>query len=230
MVFGGEGLNSGVGELIINARGATFNRERRTTYQVVPPVEMNLTPGEDGKALDLQLSADAKLIEPVSLQVEAWLEDQSGNQQSLNLNPSSAGGRAVGVIDLMGFSGSRKVTIKAQARDLQGNPVNYIDTPAEVEGMKPPEAVSLAPLPEPEPAPVTDPVPVAEPEPEPEPEPEEEQGWLDAVIWFGVINLLLMSVGGGVFWWIRRSNQNNQINLIDESPTETAEPEQEKSV
>ncbi|MEW8259353.1 MAG: vWA domain-containing protein, partial [Candidatus Thiodiazotropha taylori] len=137
MSFGGEALNSGVGELIINARGATFNRERRTTYQVVPPVEMNLQPREDGKTLDLQLSADAKLIEPGSLQLEAWLEDQSGNQQPLALHSSSAGGEAVGVIDLMGFSGSRKVTLKAQARTLDGAVVDYIDSPAEVEGMKP---------------------------------------------------------------------------------------------
>ncbi|ODB85465.1 hypothetical protein A3195_17915 [Candidatus Thiodiazotropha endoloripes] len=237
MTFGGEALNSGVGELIINARGATFNRERRTTYQVVPPLEMNLQPREDGKTLDLQLSADAKLIEPGSLQVEAWLEDQSGNELPLSLQSSSAGGEAVGVIDLMGFSGSRKVTLKAQARTLDGAVVDYIDSPAEVEGMKPPEPepVPTPPEPVPEPAPVAEPVPEPETEPEPEPEPEpdpapeEEQGWLGAAIWFGVINLLLIMIGGGVFWWIRRSNRNNQISLVEASPEASAEAEQEKA-
>jgi uncharacterized protein (TIGR03503 family) len=228
MRFGGEALNSGVGELVINARGATFNRERRTTYQVVPPVEMNLTPRDDAKTLDLQLSADAELIEPGSLQVEAWLEDQSGDELPLNLQSSSAGS-AVGVIDLMVFSGSRKLTLKAQARDLQGNSINYLESPAEVEGLKPPEPELQAPppppQPEPEPAPAVDP----EAEPEPQPEPEEEQGWLGAAIWFGVINLVLILVGGGIFWWIRRSNQKNQISLVDESPADSAEAEQEKT-
>lgn len=233
MTFGGEALNSGVGELIINARGATFNREQRTTYQVVPPVEMNLLPREDGKSVDLQLSADAKLIEPGSLQVEAWLEDPSGNELPLSLQSSSADGGAVGVIDLMGFSGSRKVTLKAQARTLDGTVVNYIDSPAEVEGMKPPEPEPVPPTPEPvsepEPAPVADPVPEPEPDPEPEPEPEEESGWLGAAIWFGALNLLLIVIGGGIFWWIRRSNQNNKISLVEESPAASAEAEQEKT-
>lgn len=229
MTFGGESLQSGSGELIINARGATFIRERRITYQVVAPVELKLQPRENGQTLDLQLIADKKLIDPNSLQLEAWLEDDQGAEVPLKLAESGAGART-GVIDLMSFSGARKLTLKAQARDLQGEAIDYLDSPVEVEGMKPAEALPEAvppPPPEPEPQPLPEPVE----EPVTEPVESEDQGadWVSAAIWFGVINLLLIGAGGGIFWWLRRAAQRNQISLLDEpSPTATTGSEQEK--
>jgi uncharacterized protein (TIGR03503 family) len=227
MAFGGESLQSGMGELIINAKGATFNRERRTTFQVVPPVELNLTPRDDGRTLDLQLRADDKLIDTDSLQIEAWLEGESGSEEPLSLVRSGANGAIASVIDLMSFSGPRKVMLKAQAKSLDGEIINYIDGPVEVEGMK-----SVAPEPTPTPTPLP-----AEPEPEPQVEPtepvEDEQerpGWERAVIWFGVINLVLIILGGGLFWWVRRSKLGNEISLVDEaSTTEGVEVGKEKS-
>lgn len=236
MTFGGEALQSGMGELIINARGATFIRERRITYQVVPPVELNLKPRDNGQLLDLQLIPDDKLIDPGTLKLEAWLEDETGTETPLNLQRSGSGASFTGVIDLMSFSGPRKVTLKAAARSVEGAIVDYIDSPVEVEGVKPfvaePEpAPAPIPPPEPEPQPAAEAEPAVEAEPEETQTEEEDEGvdWVGAAIWFGVINLVLIALAGGIFWWMRRSNQGNKISLVDEpSGTDATDAEPEK--
>jgi uncharacterized protein (TIGR03503 family) len=216
MTFGGESLSGGLGELVINANTPTFVRERRMTYEVVPPVSLNLLPSSDGKVLDVKVVADDKLINPASLQLEAWLEDESGVQVPFEIQ-SVTGQSGAGVIDLMGFSGTRKVAIKAIAKSLQGEIITYLDSPVEVEGMKPAEPeppVEPISLPEPK-----KPVPQAKPTPEPEPEviPQEDEGgdWVSASIWFGVFNLVMILLGGGIFWWMHQSKQRNMITLID---------------
>jgi uncharacterized protein YegL len=78
MNFGGESLNSGMGELVINAKGRTFVREKRMTYEVVPPVSLEAVPDESGKQLGLKMKADTSLIDPMSLVMQAWLEEESG--------------------------------------------------------------------------------------------------------------------------------------------------------
>jgi uncharacterized protein (TIGR03503 family) len=216
--FGGESLNSGVGELVLNATGPTFVREKRMTYEVVPPVNLVASPRDDGRLLDVRISPDAELIDPGSLQIDAWLESAEGEQFRMPLNVV-AGQGASGEIDLMSFTGPRQIAVKASAKALSGASIDYFDTPVEVEGMKAPEPVVVE-KPEPTPPPVEpEPTPEPEPQPEPEPEPEDEEegGWGIALIWFGVINLLLIIGGGGAYWWIRRRNQRNMVSLVDDA-------------
>jgi hypothetical protein len=214
--FGGESLNSGVGELVLNATGPTFVREKRMTYEVVPPVNLLASPRSDGRVLDVSISADVKLIDPASLQIDAWLENTEGEQFRMPLKVA-AGQGASGVIDLMSFTGPRQIAVKASAKALSGESIDYFDTPIEVEGMKAPEPVVVE-KPKPTPPPIEpEPTPTPTPEPQPEPEDEEEGGWGVALIWFGVINLLLIIGGGGAFWWIRRRNQRNIVSLVDDA-------------
>ncbi|MET0050283.1 MAG: VWA domain-containing protein [Candidatus Thiodiazotropha sp.] len=226
--FGGENLNSGVGEWVIDARGPTFMRERRAAFEVVPPVALTLTPWQEGQGLDLNLKADETLIDPASAKLEVWLEDESGVPVELEVD--NQGSQLSGKIDLLGFSGSRKITVKATAQSLQGGPVEYLDSPAEVEGVKPPPPVAPEPPPV-EPPAVEDPQPPPEPEPAQQPEPEAEDSWLSTAIWFSAINLIVLALAGGAFWWVRRSNQRNKIDLLGEhEDTATEVPaEQEES-
>jgi hypothetical protein len=124
-----------------------------------------------------------------------------------------------GKIDLQEFSGARKIFIKASARSLQGGVIEYLDSPAEVEGVKQPEPVA------PQPPPVA--ASQTKPEPEPEPvqpsEPEVADSGLSTAIWFSVINVILLALAGGGFWWMRRSSQRNRIDLLGED--ETAAPD-----
>jgi uncharacterized protein (TIGR03503 family) len=215
MLFGGDTLNSGRGELVIDAKGRTFVREKRMTFEVVPPVNLQLIPDESGKQLLLEAKADAELIDPASLQAEIWLENDIGEREAISLD-SRMGGYS-GIIDLLAFSGSRRVVIEAEARTLAGDPISFFDTPAEVEGLGAPE-----PEPEPEPEPVKAAQAPAEPAPPPPPEPvAEESGWLGATLWLTVINLLLLGAGGALFWWLRRRSRQNRVQLVDEDEATT---------
>jgi uncharacterized protein (TIGR03503 family) len=212
--FGGESLSGGVGELVLNASGPTFVREKRMTFEVVPPVNLIATPRSDGRVLDVTITADAELIDPATLQIDAWLENAEGEQFRLPLTNSAAQGVS-GELDLMSFSGSRRIAVKASATSLSGEPITYFDTPMEVEGMKVAEPI-VEVKPEPTPPPVE---PEAKPEPEPQPEPAlepEDGGWGSALIWFGVINSLLIIGAGGAYWWIRRRNQRSMVSLVED--------------
>ncbi len=216
MQFGGESLNSGRGELVINAEGRTFVREKRMTFEVVPPVSLQLTPDDTRQLLRLEASADAELIDPLSLQASIWLEDEAGQRETVALDGGN--GSYSGVIDLMAFSGARRVVIEADAKALNGEPIRYSEAPAEVEGLG-------APPPPAEPAAAAE--PPAEPEPTPPP-PEpvvEESGWAGATLWFGVINLIVLTLVGVLFWWLHRRRQRNMVRLVDEDESSAASEE-----
>ncbi|MET0067888.1 MAG: vWA domain-containing protein [Candidatus Thiodiazotropha sp.] len=218
--FGGENLSGGIGEWVIDARGPTFMRERRSAFEVVPPVILDLKPWTEGQGLDLTLQADETLVDPSSVQLEVWLEDETGNPTDLEVD--NRGAQLSGKIDLMGFSGARKILVKASARSLQGGTIEFLDSPAEVEGVKPPEPAEPEPPVEAEVEPpvVASPEPPEEPEPAPQEAPEEGDSWLSTAIWFSAINLILVALGGGVFWWLRRSAQRNRIDLLSEEQSD----------
>jgi uncharacterized protein (TIGR03503 family) len=226
MQFGGDALSRGRGELVINASGRTFVREKRMTYEVVPPVNLQLTPDETGMRLSLQAAADGELIDPASLRAKIWLEDESGGREAVSLDGEP--GSYSGLIDLQSFSGPRRVVIEADAKALSGDPISFFDAPADVEGIGAP-APAPEPAPEPPPAaqPTATPEPPSEPAPPPVPQPQaevEESGWLSAALWFGVINLLLLALGGGLFWWLRMRAQRNLVQLVDEDDADEAPP------
>jgi hypothetical protein len=178
-------------------------------------VNLTLTPWKEGQGVDLKLQINDSLIDPASTSLEVWLEDKAGEPTELALD--SEGSQVSGKIDLQEFSGARKIFIKASARSLQGGGIEYLDSPAEVEGVKPPEPVA------PQPPPVEASQPKPEPEPEPESvqpsEPEVADSGLSTAIWFSVINVMLLALAGGGFWWMRRSSQRNRIDLLGEDDT-----------
>ncbi|MEJ2467321.1 MAG: hypothetical protein P8045_16820, partial [Candidatus Thiodiazotropha sp.] len=138
-----------------------------------------------------------------------------------------AAGSLRGEIDLMGFSGSRRVVIEADAMLQGGDKIRFVDNPVEVEGIGAPPA-EPPPTPEPVAAPPP-PEPSAKSEP-PDPLPEavedeESAGWVATAIWFTLINLLLVSVAVGLFWWLRRRSQRNMVQLIEEDETATGAEE-----
>ncbi|MEJ2591547.1 MAG: VWA domain-containing protein [Candidatus Thiodiazotropha sp.] len=217
MRFGGESLRGGLGELVVDAKGATFVRQKRLTFEVVPPVKLQVTPREGSELLDVSLNPDATLIEPQSLQAKVWLEDADGKRTSLELTKSDANFRSE--IDLAAFSGSRKVVVEAGATDLAGKPLDYADDSLEIEGLK----VTPSPAPAPEPEVKPPPAP-AQPAPPPA-EPVAESGWMGSTLWLVLINLLLLLLAGGAFWWLRMRKLRSLVVLVDEETSEAEPPE-----
>ncbi len=238
--FGGESLRSGVGELMIRGESNTFVRERRMTYEVVPPVNLLVKPGESNGALRVTLVPDERLVKPSSIEAEAWLEDLQGEKTPLQLH-QNADGVSQGDIDILSFFGTRKLFLSVNGMTLQGEPLDYFDSPLEVEGIMP--LAKAAPPPKLEPQPLSDTAPeplvdktIAEPVSEPEiplqdvvDESAEEDGWVMASIWFGVANLTLLLAAGGVFWWWRKKNQKSLVTLVDETPAPPRIVEEEKA-
>jgi uncharacterized protein (TIGR03503 family) len=216
MRFGGEALQRGVGELVINAKGATFVREKRLTFEVVPPVKLQVSPREGSELLDLGLSADKTLIDPLTLQAKAWLEDTSGERSPLELKGGGTESYK-GEIDLATFSGSRKIIVEASANDLAGAALSYFDNAVEVEGLK--VAPPPKPMPEakPESKPAPPPAPPAEAAP-PLQHTEAESGWMGSVLWFALINFVVLLAAGGAFWWLRMRRLRSMVVLVEEPP------------
>jgi len=213
MRFGGDNLSSGRGELVITAEGRTFVREKRMTYDVSPPVNLQLTPDESGQQLLLEASADPELIDPASLQASIWLMDATDDRQAVELTAEA--GIYRGAIDLTAFSGSRQLVIEAGANALNGEAIRFVDTPAQVEGL-------AAPVPAPAPPAETAPEPPPASIPEPPPPPE-ETGWVGAGLWFAAMNLAFLAGGGALFWWLRRRRLRNRVQLVDEEGTRVIE-------
>lgn len=216
--FGGESLHGGLGELVVDAKGATFVREKRLTFEVVPPVKLQVTPREGSELLDLSLSPDETLIDPRSLQAKAWLQDAEGTRTPLELSHDASGYR--GEIDLAAFSGSRRIVVQADASDPAGKPLDYFDDAVEIEGLK------VTPPPAPAPQVEQPPPPVPPPA-----RPEVVRSWTGTAVWLTVINLVLLLLAGAAFWWLRMRKLRSLVVLVDETPeTEAAQPEKEESV
>ncbi|MBA1443592.1 MAG: hypothetical protein M3H12_20150 [Chromatiales bacterium] len=234
MQFGGESLSNGSGELIISAKGRTFVREKRMSYEVVPPVTLEVKPGEIPNQLSLTLTPAADLVDPASVKSQVWLETAEGDQIPLDLK-QDAGGVSQGNLDITTFSGVRKIVVSVDAKTVAGESIEYIDAPVEVEGIMPQPAV-VEPKPEqvvePAPMPVAEsPAAAVEEKIAEKSEPaveEEEESWLMTAVWVGGGNLLLLLAMGGGFWWMRRRNQQGLVSLLDEALPENLPAAEEK--
>lgn len=229
--FDEESLHRGMGQLIVNVRARTLEREKRLTYEVVAPVNLEITPAGESGRLSLAVIPDERLVDKPSVETEVWLEDVAGQTSPVQLQAGADGVRQ-GELDIMSFSGMRKVVVKARAKALSGESLEYLDSPAEVEGLLPQAATPKATQPspavqEPEPEVVNESVPESEPEPVQQ-EVTEEDDWVMTSIWLALANLLLLLVVGGGFWWLRRRNQRNLVTLVDEqAPAVASAPEEQ---
>jgi hypothetical protein len=242
LAFEDAASEPGMGELVVKAEGHTFVREKRMTYEVLPPVNLQIEPAETHGKLAVRLAPDSRLVESSSVEVEAWLEDPVGNRLPLSLS-SNADGERLGEIDLQAFSGVRKVFVQAEGETLQAEPFSYLANSMEVEGILPMERPEPPrPTPSPVEAPVSEPESVDAPPPisespaaseEPKPEeptaPEEDDGDMTDYIWLVSMNLLLLLTAGGGFWWMRKRGQKQMVNLVEETPPPASAQTEEKA-
>ncbi len=202
----GEGADEGTGELIINAKGATFVREQRQLYEILQPGFLEVIPSvNESDHLDIKVTVAADLLKTESINFNVQLK---GDGESTNISlKRQKKGLYSGQIDLTTFQGEQKLKVKLRAKSQNGRNVTHTFKSVNVEGIgseeEPPpvkeeEKSEAAAEPKKE-------EPVAEEE-----APKEKSGGLQqALILFAAGNVILILVGGGVYWFIRRKNKSS---------------------
>ncbi|MCG8428337.1 MAG: VWA domain-containing protein [Chromatiales bacterium] len=233
----GENLAQGKVELIISAQGTTFQREQRQLFEVVDPVLVETTPQEQGgtAGLSVRVTPDESVLVLDSFSLEATLVSLEGQEEGVIFLPGADGVSYEAWIDPGQLQqGSWNLGGRVTAKTVAGNDLVYDLDPIAIEGTKEIVVEPAEPVPEPE--------PVAE---EPA-EEESEYGVKEYATIFGVGNVVLLLIGGLVFWfWRRRRADKREVELIEEeeealhgvnaepesSPAaSTAKPELEKTV
>ncbi len=201
----GEGVDEGTGELIINARSATFVREQRQLYEILQPGYLELTPAvDDEKALEIRVTVAADMLKPETIDFSAELK---GDDESTNITLKRQGkGLYSNQLDLTTFRGERQLKVKLTAQSQNGRSVSHTFASMKIEG----QGAKAEPPP---PVETDEPKPTAELTKEPavtdEEKPKEKSGGLQgALILFAAGNVILILVGGGIYWFMRRKNKS----------------------
>jgi len=219
----GEGLSKGKVELVINADGKTFVRQRRQATQVVQPVKLTVDDSDAATAAVFLVYLEPGVVEEGSGSIEAWLEDDNGKRKHIEftLTPD---GIFEGVADKEGLVGKHLPVINVSGKTLSGNNFTFQPESTAIKGLpdkQPEPEPEPEPIPEPEPVvpPPAEPAPEVAPEPEPEPEPEEseETDMLTMALVVGGGNLLLILIGGGLWWFMRkRAAEEDGLSILDD--------------
>ncbi len=214
--FSPEG-EDGRAELVISAEGVTFQREKRIIFELRQPAMATVQPESDKLAV-LRVSPVAEVIDPASMEVTADLAKSDGSHEAVVLE-RGADGVFAGRIDVSTFAGEAVLEVRVRARTAGGDTVGAVLPAQAVRGSLPLEAPASAP------AAAASPVDAVEPEPE----GDDSNQWL---IWFGVANVVVLLLGGLVFWLIRRRAAKDPFQLVDEddepSSTQAQEPKGDK--
>jgi uncharacterized protein (TIGR03503 family) len=218
LALGAEMLPAGMSELILHAKGQTFVREKRLTYTAIPPVILEAKPAEQIDQLLITLRADERLVDASSMHTSIWLESLQGARTALDLAAGQDAAQSA-LIDLNGFSGSRRLVVQASGKTLAGESLRYLDSPLEIEGHLPAsevreETAAAASNQMAGEKPLT---PGMEAGSGAQDDPPTTRGtdWLTAMIWLGLLNLSLILVGGALFWWLGKSRQRQLVNWLD---------------
>lgn len=222
----GEGLDTGMVELLIRAEGKTFQREQRQTFELVDPLAMRLDPvDQDGVRLQLQLRVDGDLVDPETLELEASLLSPAGEAHPVELLPGTEAGVLEAGINTGALSGEWTLSLSARGETRSGNELDLLLDPLQVRGTAPPPAPAEK---------VVESPPAAEPAVEPKPQAPppmaapgaREDGFSQEVMLFGVANLLLALLVALAAWVMRRRKKAAQFQLEEAAQVASGESAQ----
>lgn len=193
-------LPLGDGELVIEAVGETFRRQRRLRYSVAEPVSFTLEEDTASGRILLRVQPDYHLIDRADLQLSVGLKAADGESYALDLSVDDEGLSSRGWIDNSSFTGVRQLFARISGRTLSGLPFDREVGLREIQGrMKSYESEIMPVDPSSTQAPA---VAVVQSE------------WEQALTTFAMINLLLLLVGVLLILWWRRW-AGHEIRLTD---------------
>ena len=196
-------------ELLFRVDSPTFMREKRYLLAVHEPAELAIEGKGDAARAVVKISS---AVMADGARIDVW---QGASEPRKPLQEKD-GGYPLADTNLPVF-------VKVEGKSLLGNLVSREIGPVYVPGVEPPETNTEAAKP-------AEPVqekPVAQQDNLPEPAVQEEQavtqetdekdGWVMPAVIFGVANLLLVGIGLGVWWYLRRRGKSeDELSLEDE--------------
>lgn len=238
-VLGNQSV-AGTLELTLSADGRSFVRESRQSTEVVVPASLSFPEAMVPSEISLKLMLDSQVVDAGSVVIDAWMEDMNGQRTDISFAKAEEGMTAS--IDKTAVVGRQLGYVNVNGKTLSGNDFVYQPEEFSIDGMK--EA-------EPEPVKAPEPVvektaePVAEQpvaveqqpaagtepvvdEPAPEPEPEEETDWLITGLMIGGGNLLLVGLGVGIWWFVKKRSADDDLMLLDENQLEAEQTEEDQ--
>lgn len=218
----GEGLAAGKVELIITAQGNTFQREQRQIFELADPMVMKFQPSaQGGEEWQLSLMPDSEIVDLDSLELNASLISKTGEEQPVMLLPGIEQGMREALINADTLMGDWTLSVSVKGRTRAGSALDLTLDPVAIEG-------KATPPPSPPPEPVVEAPPKEEPVAEPPPPPsepeavKEEDDFMFQVAIFGGANLLIILIGAGLFWFIRRRKGKPDFQLVEENENQEA--------
>lgn len=218
----GEGLAAGKVELIITAQGNTFQREQRQIFELADPMVMKFQPSaQGGEEWQLSLMPDSEIVDLDSLELNASLISKTGEEQPVMLLPGIEQGMREALINADTLMGDWTLSVSVKGRTRAGSALDLTLDPVAIEG-------KATPPPSPPPEPVVEAPPKEEPVVEPPPPPsepeavKEEDDFMFQVAIFGGANLLIILIGAGLFWFIRRRKGKPDFQLVEENENQEA--------
>ncbi len=218
----GEGLAAGKVELIITAQGNTFQREQRQIFELADPMVMKFQPSaQGGEEWQLSLMPDSEIVDLDSLELNASLISKTGEEQPVMLLPGIEQGMREALINADALMGDWTLSVSVKGRTRAGSALDLTLDPVAIEG-------KATPPPSPPPEPVVEAPPKEEPVVEPPPPPsepeavKEEDDFMFQVAIFGGANLLIILIGAGLFWFIRRRKGKPDFQLVEENENQEA--------
>jgi uncharacterized protein (TIGR03503 family) len=206
----GESFQSGVSEFVVTTRGKTFMRERRQTLEIVSPVVLDVTAKPGDPIAEVSLRPVAGAIDPATVRSTAELTGSDGQSRSVDLQKGEDDiWRAR--LDLGSLEGNLSLRVALTGSTPEGQELDLTLDPITLQG----QAQNAGEEPEPA-AEVPAAAPDVQAQSETVVEETTENGWMFQAILFGTGNLLLTLFGGAVFWFVRRRQVGDDIQLLED--------------
>lgn len=215
----GDGLDEGKVELVINADGKSFVRERRQATQIVEPAELKVEDDAMRTEANFSVHLDSEVVKTGTTSIEAWMENLDGERTPFSFKKSSDNVFKADV-DKKQLLGRHFAVVNVLGKTLSGNDFTFQPKTIDVEGLAEPPA--------PEPEVIAEPAAPA-PEPASMPEPvvevpvevvEEETDWTTIGIVIGVGNVILILLGVGIWWFMRKRAANDDDMMFEDDDDE----------
>jgi uncharacterized protein (TIGR03503 family) len=208
-------LNEGVHEIEIHADGSTFSRIKKYTVQVQLPVMVDIKETDNAGIYTLSVQPREEYIKPESLKVIASLRFPDGDVGPVGLlNENNIWS---GEVTATKFDGEYELLLNILAQTHNGKTLEKDLPPFSIKGVIP--GAGTASVDE----------ATSSPENNPEQQDQTDSMAMDAddssddfvfeIITIALVNVVLIAIGGGVFWYLRKSRQKDDINLMQEDDT-----------